>query len=85
MCRRTKCTNELSFEDFCRLMLEHAEEDAKEDDSLSTPEDTSDLASSLLAMGFPADLVRVVVEERSQEQEVSLEEVVDRLRELQVT
>ena len=64
-------------------MLEH-DEDEKEEESLSSPEDTLDLVSTLLAMGFPSDLVRVVVEERSREDAVSLDEMVERLRELQV-
>ena len=64
-------------------MLEH-DEDEKEEESLSSPEHTVDLVSTLLAMGFPSDLVRVVVEERSREDAVSLDEMVERLRELQV-
>ena len=67
-------------------MLEHDdEEDTNEEgETSSTPEDKSDVAASLLAMGFPSDLVGMVLEERSRQVEFSMDELIERLRDLQV-
>lgn len=69
-----------SFEDFHRVMVEHTEETKGSDSS----EDTEDLFSALVAMGFPSDLVNAIIDERDPSEEVSLDEMVERLRELQV-